>query len=289
MANETTTTSLNDLVDTMLADAIFQLKRTGVMPDKVRRASLLGFPGKQVNFNKWDALASSDVGSGTEGTDYTTNKQLTTSVVNAAVSEYLIMASITDLSRDSSVEDVDGGAGILLGNAMGAKLDDLLVSLFSGFSQTVAGANTTLLADHVTAATQYLRNAAAPEPYYFVGHPKQIWGPRGLTGILDVSAVGSPARATPSAVQLAERGTIGSWGGFGIDWTPEIDDNVAAGGDAAGGFFSWQALGLADKGLLNFEVERNASLRGYELVVQMLAKEVEIVDTYGVYALSKVD
>ena len=48
MANEITTTSLNDLVDTLLADAIFQFKRTGVMPSKVRRQSLLGFPGKQV-------------------------------------------------------------------------------------------------------------------------------------------------------------------------------------------------------------------------------------------------
>jgi len=288
MANESTTTSLNDFVDTLLADALFQLNRMGVMPSKVRRQSLLGFPGKAANFNKWDALASSDVQAGTEGTDYTTNKQLTSSTVAASVDEHLLMSVITDLSRDSSVEDVDGGAGIMLGNAMGAKLDDDLIALFSGFSQTVAGAGVVIINDHIMQALQFLAAANAPGPYYGVFHPKQIWGPKGFSGILDATAVASNAQPTPAAQRMQETGQISSYAGIEIDYTPEIDPDVASGGDAAGGIFSKQAIGLADKGLFNVELERNASMRGHEIVVQGLWKEVEVVDTYGVYALTDV-
>ncbi len=288
MANETTTTSLNDFVDTMLADALFQLKRVAVMPPKVRRVSLVGFPGKAANFNKWDALASSDVQSGTEGTDYSTNKQISSSTVAASVDEHLLMSSITDLSRESSVEDVDGGVGILLGNAMAAKLDDDLVGLFTGFSNTVAGAGVTLINDHIMQALQVLHNANAPGPYYGVFHDKQIWGPKGFSGILDTTAAANPSQPTPTAARFQETGEISRYAGIGIDFSPEINPDVGSGGDAAGGIFSGMSIGLADKGVMNVEFERDASLRGYQIVVQGLWKEVEAVDGFGVYALSDV-
>lgn len=288
MANETTTTSLNDFVDILIADALMQLIKVGVMPNKMDIKSLVGFPGKQVNFTKWDALASSDVGSGTEGTAYTTNKELTSSVVNAAVDEHLIRATITNLAEDGTVENVEQGAGILLGNAVAAKLDDDCVGLFSGFSQTVAGAGVTLTMDHIFQAIQYLRDANAPGPYWGVFHPKQIWGDKGFSGILDVSAVANNAQGTPAAARLQETGELSTIAGLGIDWSSEIDDDVASGGDAAGGIFSPMALGLAHKGLLNVMTQFDIDIRGYVLLIQGLWKEVEVVDTYGVYCLSDV-
>ncbi len=288
MANETTTTSLNDFVDTMIADAIAQLYKVGVMPSKVRRKSLLGFPGKSVSFTKWDQVGSGDVNSGTEGTDYTTNKSLTSSAVSATLDEHLIMSTITDLSADSSTENVGDGAGTLLGNAMAAKLDDDLVGLFSGFSQSVAGAGTVLSHDHIMTSIQYLKSANAPGPFYGVFHPKQIWGPKGFSSLIDVSASANNAQPTPAAVRMQETGEISQYAGISIDYTNEIDDDVATGGDAAGGIFSPLAMGLVDKGFFNVELERNASLRGYEIVVQGLWKEAEVVDAYGVYCLSDV-
>ena len=288
MANETTTTSLNDYVDTLLADAIFQLLRSGVMPSKVHRESIIGFPGKAANFNKWDALASSDVQTGTEGADYSTNKQLASSTVAGSVDEHLLMSVITDLAVNSSVENVSDGAGIILGNAMAAKLDDDLVGLFTGFSQTVCGAGTTLINDHIMAALQQLHTANAPGPFYGVFHPKQIWGPKGFSGILDTSAVASNAQNSSAAERMQSTGELGMYAGIGIDFTPEINDDVASGGDAAAGIFSHMAIGLTDKGFFNVELQRDASMRGFEIVVQGLWKEVEAVDTYGVYALSDV-
>lgn len=288
MSNETTTTSLNDFVDTLIADALMQLIKVGVMPPKVDVKSLVGFPGKAVNFTKWDAIASSDVGSGTEGTAYTTNKQLASSVVAASVDEHLIRSAITDLAEDGTIENVEQGAGVLLGNAMSAKLDDDLVGLFGGFDQTVAGAGTTLLLDHIFQAISLLRVANAPGPYWGVFHPKQIWGPKGFSGILDASSVSSNAQPTSIAYRMQQTWELSTIAGLGIDWSTEIDPDVASGGDAAAGIFSQLAIGLAQKGLLNVMTDFDIDLRGFILLIQGLWKEVEVVDTYGVYCLSDV-
>ena len=59
-------------------------------------------------------------------------------------------------------------------------------------------------------------------------------------------------------------------------------------GDAAGGIFSRQAIGLVHKGLLNTFLDASASYRGHILVLQGLWIYKEIVGSYGVYALSDV-
>jgi len=288
MANESTTTSLNDIVDVLIARAGFYFQKAGVMPGLVTRQSLLGFPGKAVDFPKWDNKASSDVQAGTEGTDYSTNLQITTSKATATVAEHLLMSVITDLSRDSSTEDVYDGVIRTLANAMALKLDDDLVNLFGSYSQTVAGAGVTLLFDHFNTATQLLENAGAPRPYHFIGHPKQVWGAKGLSGIFDISAVASNAQSGSAGDNFVNSGIISNVGGYSVNWSTEIDDDVATLGDAAGAFQSSGVVGLSDKGFMNIEIERNASMRGAEVVVQGLWGEVEIEDTYGVYALSDV-
>lgn len=285
MANETTTTSLTELVDTFLTRGRFYFKKAGVMPNLVDRLSLIGFPGKAGNFNRWDAKASTDVQTGSEGTDYTTNLKIETSVAAGTVAEYLLMSVITDLARDSAIENVYDGVIQTLSNAMALKLDDTLVNMFSGGDVSVAGAGVTLLLDHFNDATQLLENVGAPRPYAFVGHPKQIWGAKGLSGIFDASTINAASSAGESFIQS---GIIGNLGGFSINWSTEINDDTATLGDAAGAFLSRDGLGLIDKGVFNVEIERNASMRGAEVVIQGLWKEVEIKGDRIVYALSDV-
>ena len=287
MANETTTTSLTELVDTFLTRGRFYFKKAGVMPNLVDRLSLIGFPGKAGNFNRWDAKASTDVQTGSEGTDYTTNLKIETSVAAGTVAEYLLMSVITDLARDSAIENVYDGVIQTLSNAMALKLDDTLVNMFSGGDVSVAGAGVTLLFDHFNEATQLLENVGAPRPYAFIGHPKQIWGAKGLSGIFDISSV-SNASVSSAGESFIQSGIIGNLGGFSINWSTEINDDTATLGDAAGAFLSRDGLGLIDKGVFNVEIERNASMRGAEVVIQGLWKEVEIKGDRIVYALSDV-
>ena len=83
---------------------------------------------------------------------------------------------------------------------------------------------------------------------------------------------------------------IGSFAGFNVYWSDQIDENVSSGGDAAGFAFSKGAvgLGLGPEGLFRIETERNASFRSTEYVAVGFWKELEIKDAFGVYILSDV-
>lgn len=288
MSNETTTTSLNDIVDTLIAEAIFTFKDAGVMPPLVTVTSLIGFPGKAANFPKWDALVSTDVAAGTEGTAYTTNKEITTSVVSGTVAEKLLRTVVTKLAVDSATEDVMAGVGAVMGNAMALKLDDDGVNLFGAFNNTVAGAGVTLVQDHLMTAIQFLKAAGAPAPYNAVLSGKQIWGPKGLSGAYDASAVTANAAGNVISETFSSQGFAGRIAGIGIHTSTEILEDVATLGDAAGGIFSRQAIGLVHKGLMNSFVQGSADDRGTIVLLQGLWIYKEIVDTYGVYALSDV-
>ena len=287
MANETTSTTLSDIVDTLIADAIFTFKQAGVMPGLVQVQSLLGFPGKAANFPKWDAWASSDVAAGTEGNEYTTNKAVATSVVSGTVAEKLLRTVIPKLAVDSATENVMAGIGAVMGNAMALKLDDDGVNLFGALDGVVAGAGVTLSLDHFQDATRLLRVAGAPAPYNGVFSPKQINGAKGISSFFDASNV-SNTSVSSIAEDFATNGLTGRVAGINIFSSTEIDEDVATLGDAAGGIFSRQAIGLVHKGLLNTFLDASASYRGHILVLQGLWIYKEIVGSYGVYVLSDV-
>ena len=287
MANETTTTSLNDIVDTLIASAIFTFKQAGVMPSLVQVQSLIGFPGKSADFPKWDAWASSDVQAGTEGTEFTTNKQASTSVVSGTVAEKLLRVVVSDLSVNSSTENVIAGVGAVMGNAMALKLDDDGVNLFGAFDNSVAGAGVTLALDHFQTAIQQLTSAGAPGPYNAVLSPKQINGPKGISGAFDNSAI-SGGSVSSIGEQFAINGFAGMVAGIIIHRSTEIDEDTATLGDAAGAIFSRQALGLVHKGFMNRYIESSAGYRGTILVLQGLWIYKEIVGSYGSYLLSDV-
>ena len=287
MANETTSTTLIDIVDTLIADAIFTFKQAGVMPGLVQVQSLLGFPGKAANFPKWDAWVSSDVAAGSEGNEFTTNKAVATSVVSGTVAEKLLRTVIPKLAVDSATENVMAGIGAVMGNAMALKLDDDGVNLFGALDGVVAGAGVTLSLDHFQDATRLLRVAGAPSPYNGVFSPKQINGAKGISSFFDASNV-SNTSVSSIAEDFATNGLTGRVAGINIFSSTEIDEDVATLGDAAGGIFSRQAIGLVHKGLLNTFLDASASYRGHILVLQGLWIYKEIVGSYGVYVLSDV-
>ena len=83
---------------------------------------------------------------------------------------------------------------------------------------------------------------------------------------------------------------VGSFAGFNVYWSDQIDENVSSGGDAAGFAFSKGAVGLAigPEGLIRIETERNASFRSTEYVAVGFWGQTEIKDAFGVYILSDV-
>lgn len=291
----TTTTSVAaGALDKVIADSVIAFNEVNVMFPLV--SSKQCPPGAiTAQWADYTKVASSAVAETAEGTDHSTVQSIASASRSYTVIEHVIRADITDLSVMGSADDLSGNAGEILGNATAAKLDSDLVGLFSGFSQTEAGAGTALTLDHVFGALRQLRAAGAPAPYNLVMSDQGIWGSKGLRSLL-VQGGNTGTNPVPHSLLGAEgqafmsRGFVDRLGSIDIYFSNEINDDVASGGDTASGMFSAGAIGLAvgPDGLYRIEQERNASNRLTEYVSTGFWKAGEVKDAFGVYILSDV-
>ena len=278
----------------IIGDAVIAFNHVNVMlPLVTSKQAVKG--AITVQFPDYTKVASSSVGAATDGSDYSTVTSITTAAKSATVGEHVIRADVTDLAVMGNADDLTGKVGAVLGNAVAAKLDDDLVELGKAFSQTECGAGTSLALSHIFGAMRQLRAAGAPFPYNLVLSPKQVWGSKGLIALThDAAVTGSNAKPLSLLGNKGEEamatGMVGTFGGFNIYWSDQIDEDVSSGGDAAGFAFSKGAVGLAigPEGLFRIETERNASFRSTEYVATGFWAETEIKDAFGVYILSDV-
>ena len=277
----------------IVGDAVVAFNRTNVMlPLVTSKQSVKG--SITVQFPDYTKVASSSVAAATDGADVTTMTSVDTAARQAVVSEHVIRTDVSDLAKMGSAEDYTGNVGAVLGNAVAAKLDADLTALGTGFSQTQSAAGTALALSHTFGSMRLLRAAGAPFPYNLVLSPRQVWGPKGLLGLLhDEAVTGSnskPMSLLGSKGEDAMGGWVGSIAGFDVYWSDQISEDVGSGGDAAGCAFSKGAIGCAigPQGLIRMETERNASFRTTEYVAVGFWGEIEIKDTFGVYILTDV-
>ena len=272
----------------IVGDAVVAFNKSNVMlPLVTVKQAVKG--AITVQFVDYTKIGSSDVGAATDGSDYTTMTSIDTAAKSATVSEHVIRTDVSDLAAMGSAEDYTGNVGAVLGNAVAAKLDADLTALGTAFSQTECGAGTTLLLDHIFGSMRQLRSAGAPYPYNLVFSPKQVWGAKGLSGMLVENSSGTLADNPISASKLSN-GEVGKIAGFNVYWSDQIEENVGSGGDAAGFALSSGAIGCAigPEGLIRVETERNASFRTTEYIATGFWGEIEIHDGFGVYILSDV-
>jgi len=273
----------------ILADAIIAFSESGVMIPLVTTATAPQGSGT-VSFPYYADPASSNVGSGTDGSDYTTTTTRTVSKAQATIAEYVVRSDVSDLAIQSSPQDLTSDVGTMIGHELALKADDLLVSLFSGFSQTESAAGTALALSHVFGASRQLHASGSPMPYNLVLSPKQVWGSKGLLQLLINTNSGSQMADNPTSAEGLVNGFVGRVAGADVYWSAEIDEDVGSGGDAAGGMFSKGALGMGfgANGPINIEEQRDASARTTEYVGVLNGAAIEIKDTFGVYILTDV-
>ena len=292
MALTNTTTAAGGLGRT-IGDAVIAFNHTNVMfPLVTVQQAARG--SNHVQFSDWTKLASSDVTAATQATT-TTAVAITTAARTATISEHVIASTVSDIVLMGSADDIVGQAGTALGNAVAAKLDDDLVELGKGFSQTEAAAGTALALSHIFGSMRQLRSASAPFPYSLVLSPKQVWGAKGIISLLHDDAV-TGSNSKPMSLMGAKgeeamsTGFVGSIAGFNVYWSDQIDEDVGSGGDAAGFAMSKGGIGLGvgAEGLFRVASERDEMLRAVNYVATGFWGEIEIKDAFGVYVLTDV-
>jgi hypothetical protein len=273
MANETTSTTLSELYTEIIQEAIFTFQETSVMKPLVTTYSITG-QGKQVAVPVYPAISAAAVAEGTDLSNTAVNPDEATILA----SEVGIMTTLTDLARDSASRNVASDIGKLFGEAIAKKVDTDLVALFASFSTDVGAAGTELTADLLFKAQATLRSLNVPAPYYGVFNPKAVF---------NLKKTLTNAGYTTSSNAISEIGNEALRNGYvgrvaGIDIFENANISIDGYDDSIGGVFHPVSLGLAMKADFKIETQRDASLRGTEIVATVTYGKGVVKSDYGV-------
>ena len=276
----TTTTSLNDLLPSIIQEALFVASERSIMRNLVKNYTLPPASGKTVNVPIYPNQTAVALTEGLAIVDHTSTgyANVSTNTATLTVGEVGIATQITDLSRIASASNVVADVGRLFGEAIARKIDTDLTALFSGFTtNTVGNASTLLSAASIFQAVAKLRQAGVPST--------DIYGVFSPAVAYDLKANLTNTFANPNAGVVQNEamamGYVGMLAGVPIYETANLDNNGTT-GDYVGAVFHREALGLALMRDINIEVQRNALLRGDDLIATAMYGVGELYDGYGV-------
>lgn len=271
MANESTTTTLNDLLPLIVAEALFVASEQSIMRGLVRNYNLPMASGKSIVVPRYPKVTAAGVN---EGTDLA-NTAVSTDGATLTVSEVGIMTTVTDLAANSASSNVIADIGRLFGEAIARKIDRDLTALFSGFSVALGDGTSAITAAKIFEAVAKLRAAGVPGSDLFcVLNPEIAY---------DLKANITNAYANPNAGLLQNAamatGFVGTLAGVPVFESANV---VSTTGDSIGALFHRDALGLALMQDISIETQRDASLRATELVATAVYGVGELYDGYGI-------
>jgi len=271
MANESTTTTLDDLLPKIISEAMFIAEETSLMRNLVKNYTAPLGGGTTVNVPKYARQTAAAVA---EGTDLANTAVSTTEAV-LTISEVGIMTTITDMAARSTASNVVADVGRLFGEAIARKQDADLCALFDGFSTVVGDGTSALTAAAIFNAVAQLRaNSVVVGNVYCVIHPEIAYDLKDDLTNTFANPAGGDVQNTAMV-----NGYVGMLAGVPVFESANI---VSTAGDSKGAVFHQDALGLAVQNDITIELQRDASLRATELVATSAYGVGELEDSYGV-------
>lgn len=275
MANESTTTSLNDLIAPIVQEAMFVASETAIMPGLVKNFTVPANAGKvlQVPIYGTQTIAADTA----EATDLS-NTEISTSKADITLVEAGIMTTLTDMARNHSVSNVVADLGKLFGEAIAKRHDRALTGLFSSFSTSIGAAQDEIEVKDLFEAYATLKANAVPGPYFGVFNPKAIYNVKKTLTNTFVNP--NPANVVNQAMT---EGFIGRIAGIDIFESSNVVEESAT--NSVNAVFSRDALGVAVAQNINIETQRDASLRAEEIVASTRYGVSVLHNSYGVKLL----
>lgn len=266
-----TTTTLNDLLPAITAEAMFVANERSIMRGLVKNYSIPASNGKTITVPRYPVQSAAAL---TEGNEVSSTA-VATDGVTLTVSTVAIRSLVTDLVRASAASNVVADLGRLFGEAIAKKMDQDLLALFSGFGTGVGGADTAMSAALIAQAVARLRaNAVPSDALACVVHPYVAY---------DLKKDLTNTFANPNAGiiqnEAMQTGYVGTLFGVPVFESSNIADTT---GDSVGAVFHRDALGIAMIGDINIETQRRASYVGDDIVASAHYGVGELYDGYGV-------
>lgn len=281
MAGSTSVT-LNDLLPTIVQEAMFVAQERSIMRNLVKNYSLAPTQGKTIQVPIYPVQTAASV---TEG-DEITNTAVSTDVATFNVGQVGLRTIVTDLALQASASNVVADLGRLFGEAIAKKIDTDLMANFNSFTTNVIGSSsTTITPALVMQGITKLKNSGVPtDGIVAVLHPSVAYDLKAaLTTQGNVAFTGGAYGDV--ANEAMRMGYVGSL--FGVQVfesanVPLVDGGAA--GDYKGAIFHRDALGFGLMRDITIETQRRASYLGTDVVASCLYGTGVVYEGYGVYA-----
>ena len=272
MANESDTTSLNDLISPIVQEAMFVASETAIMPGLVKQFTVPANAGAVLQIPIYASQTiSADVA---ESTDLS-NTEISTSKADITLVEAGIMTTLTDMARNHSVSNVVADLGRLFGEAIAKRHDRALTGLFTSFTSEIGQDTDEIEVKDLFEAYATLKAAAVPGQYVGVFNPKAIYNVKKALTNTFVNP-----NASDVANQAMTEGYIGRIAGIDIYESSNVVEPSS--NTSVNAVFSRDALGIAIAEQLKIETQRDASLRADEVVASTRYGVSVLHNSYGV-------
>ena len=259
MAGSTTTT-LNDLLPQIVAEAMFVASERSIMRGLVKNYSLGTGNGKTITVPIYPRQTAATLVEG----DEIDNTAVSTGGATLTITTAAIRTLVTDLAVASAPSNVVADLGRLFGEAIARKIDTDLTAQFAAFTAPTAGTTLITAAQIFTAVAKLKTDAVPADGMVCVIHPEIAY---------DLKSALTTSGNTPftmgaygeNANEAMRMGFVGMLAGIPVYETSNINNSGSA-GNYLGGIFHTDALGLAMIGDISIETERRASFLGTDVV-----------------------
>jgi N4-gp56 family major capsid protein len=273
----TNTTTLNDLLPSIVAEALFVASERSIMRGLVRNYTLSAGQGKTVTVPIYPKQTAAAL---TEGTAPSFTA-ISTDGATLTVSEVGLTAQISDLAIMASSSNVISDIGRLFGEAIARKMDTDLLALANSLSVTVGGVSTTGTPALLFQAIAKLRAQGydTANDCAIVLHPNVAY---------DIASTLTSTFAAPASMvgnDALRNGFMGMLGGVPVYQSSLVAQSTAssnASGDYANLIMHRDAFGLAMMQDIKIESQREATKRGFDLVGSAIYGVGELYDAAGV-------
>ena len=275
----TNTTTLANLLPSIVAEALYQASEKSIMKGLVKNYTLAPSSGLTVNVPIYAKQTAAGL---TEATAPTATA-ITPSTAALTVSEVGIRATVSDLSIQASASNVVADIGKLFGEAIARKMDSDLMANFNNFSQSVGGigesASPTATPAMLFQAIAKIRSQGydTSNDCAIVLHPNIAYD---IASTL-TSTFAAPASAVGNdALKNGFMGTLGGVPVYQSSLVPLADGSTA--GDYGCGIVHKEAIGLAMMQDIKIESQREVTLRGFDIMGTAVYGTGELQDLAGV-------
>ena len=276
----TTASDLDSLIQVIVGEMRFTARHAVPMANLVTRVDMPENRGSPFDLPKLDTLTAVNL---TEGVDVTSFETVTDSDVSIDPTEVGVFVALTDRSLRRAPAAFESAVAGEAARAYAYKLDLDLLRQLDSFSTSLVGAGSAVGINHLSAARSRVKGGSEPGqgPVHVVLHPF------GIKDIVDDLVPGA-SNAIPAGIsddvtrQYLTENFVGNTKLYGMSVWEDGNIELDTLDDAIGGLFCQNAIFLAITMEPTQEKQRDASLRGDEIVIVGEYGYAEWLDAAGV-------